>query len=247
LPLRRPPRRTARVRKRWMSPGHTLLRPHPIVKLLDIPRYPLSHSFVSPLSVIPTGMADFRFRSRRANVGHGVEGPRQHLNHNQAPRASNPLDRRVAGESKDPGANHPQNNSSPNPFLRPNPPTGDFNRHERLFPLFSSRLAYSFVPCLFRDGLPAAGGNGWVRLPFLQLGVGALAPTFHLPVCHPERSSPTFSFAPQFGASGCGVEGPWQAVKSYRAHCDHRNPRTDISSSAKGVHIIACCIHVLSD
>jgi hypothetical protein len=30
-------------------------------------------------SVIPTGMADFLFRSRRANVGHGAEGPRQHL------------------------------------------------------------------------------------------------------------------------------------------------------------------------
>src|SRR5258706_13561205 len=35
--------------------------------------------------------------------------------------------------------------------------------------------------------------------------------------CHPERSSPIFSFAPQLGASGCVVEGPGQ-------HCrlDHR-------------------------
>ncbi len=65
---------------------------------------------------------------------------------------------RVEGPRRKP----PQNNSSPNPFLRPNPRTGDFNRHERLFPLFSSRLAYSFVPCLFRNGPPAAGGNGWV-------------------------------------------------------------------------------------
>jgi hypothetical protein len=32
-----------------------------------------------PNSVIPTGMADFLFRSRRANVGHGVEGPWQHV------------------------------------------------------------------------------------------------------------------------------------------------------------------------
>jgi len=36
----------------------------------------------------------------------------------------------------------PQNNSSPNPFPRPKPRTGDFNRHERFFPLFSSGLAY---------------------------------------------------------------------------------------------------------
>ena len=43
--------------------------------------------------------------------------------------------RSLGGRGFNPGANHPQNNSSPNPFLRPNPPTGDFNRHERLFPL----------------------------------------------------------------------------------------------------------------
>src|SRR6266478_4329056 len=30
-------------------------------------------------SVIPTGVADFFLRSRRANVGHAVEGPWQHL------------------------------------------------------------------------------------------------------------------------------------------------------------------------
>jgi hypothetical protein len=46
LPLRRPPRRTARLRKRRMSLAHTLLRPHLTVKILDLPRYPLSHSFV---------------------------------------------------------------------------------------------------------------------------------------------------------------------------------------------------------
>src|SRR5580704_3853360 len=31
-------------------------------------------------SVIPTGVADFFLRSRRANVGRGVEGPRRHVN-----------------------------------------------------------------------------------------------------------------------------------------------------------------------
>jgi hypothetical protein len=36
-------------------------------------------SLQPPNSVIPTGMADFLFRSRRANVGHGVEGPWQHI------------------------------------------------------------------------------------------------------------------------------------------------------------------------
>ncbi len=41
---------------------------------------------------------------------------------------------RIEGPRRKP----PQNNSSPNSFLRPNPRTGDFNRHERLFPLFSS-------------------------------------------------------------------------------------------------------------
>jgi hypothetical protein len=30
-------------------------------------------------SVIPTGMADFLFRSRRANVGHAAMGPWQHI------------------------------------------------------------------------------------------------------------------------------------------------------------------------
>src|SRR5882762_2220882 len=30
----------------------------------------------------------------------------------------------------------PQNNPFPNPFLRPNPRTGDFNRHERHLPAF---------------------------------------------------------------------------------------------------------------
>jgi len=39
-----------------------------------------------------------------------------------------------------PGANHPKTILPPNPFLRPNPPTGDFNRHERLFPLFFSSI-----------------------------------------------------------------------------------------------------------
>jgi hypothetical protein len=34
--------------------------------------------------VIPTGMADFLLRSRRANVGHGAEGPRQHFNPSSA-------------------------------------------------------------------------------------------------------------------------------------------------------------------
>jgi hypothetical protein len=29
-----------------MSLGHTLLKPHLIVNILDIPRYPLPHSFV---------------------------------------------------------------------------------------------------------------------------------------------------------------------------------------------------------
>jgi hypothetical protein len=49
-------------------------------------------------------MADFLFRSRRANVGHGVrflrpvcftgtEGPQQHLNLTRAPCASNQFDR----------------------------------------------------------------------------------------------------------------------------------------------------------
>ena len=57
--------------------------------------------------------------------------------------------RSLGGRGFSPGANHPQNNSSPNPFLRPNPRTGDFNRHERLFPLFSSRLAY---PSDFHSG-----------------------------------------------------------------------------------------------
>jgi len=40
--------------------------------------------------VIPTGMADFFFRSRRANVGHGAEGPRQHFNPCSAPEISKP-------------------------------------------------------------------------------------------------------------------------------------------------------------
>ncbi len=31
------------------------------------------------MSVIPTGMADLFFRSRRANVGHAVEGPWQDI------------------------------------------------------------------------------------------------------------------------------------------------------------------------
>src|SRR5258705_4803764 len=31
--------------------------------------------------------------------------------------------------------------------------------------------------------------------------------------CHPERSSPIFSFAPQLGASGCVVEGPGQRLR----------------------------------
>jgi len=42
----------------------------------------LGFSFLS--AVIPTGMADFFFRSRRANVGHGAEGPRQHFNPSSA-------------------------------------------------------------------------------------------------------------------------------------------------------------------
>jgi hypothetical protein len=62
-------------------------------------------------------------------------------------------------------------------------------------------------------------------LVFPPQGVGALAPTFPLPLCHPERSSPIFSSAPMCacpersrrGASGCVVEGPWQPIKSYRA------------------------------
>jgi hypothetical protein len=53
--------------------------------------------------------------------------------------------RSLGGRGFSPRANHPQNNSSTNPILRPRPRTGDFNRHERLFPLFSSRLAYPFV------------------------------------------------------------------------------------------------------
>src|SRR5258708_36121255 len=83
-----------------------------------------------------------------------VEGPWQHPNLNQAPRASNQFDlgrprsallRSLGGRRfkftlrvEGPRRKPPQNNSSPNSFLRPNPRTGDFNRHERLFPLFSS-------------------------------------------------------------------------------------------------------------
>src|SRR6266481_4054318 len=94
-----------------------------------------------------------------------LEGPWQHLNLNQAPRASNQLDRREAWvrsspllrrpalqislrvegfirRIEGPRRKPPKKNSSPNPFLLPNSRTGDFNRHERFFPLFSSRLAY---------------------------------------------------------------------------------------------------------
>src|SRR5258708_4953257 len=93
-----------------------------------------------------------------------VEGPWQHPNLNQAPRASNQFDlgrprsallRSLGGRSfkftlrvegftlriEGPRRKPPQNNPSPNPYLRPNPRTGDFNRHERLFPLFTSRAS----------------------------------------------------------------------------------------------------------
>ena len=46
MPLPGPPRRIAPLRKRRMSLGYTLLRPHLTVKILDIHRYPLPHSFV---------------------------------------------------------------------------------------------------------------------------------------------------------------------------------------------------------
>ncbi len=97
----------------------------------------------------------------------GMEGSWQHLNLNQAPSASNQLDRREAWvhsspllrrpglqfilRIEGPRRKPPQNNSSPHPFLRPNPRTGDFNRHERLFPLFSSRVSEArfFGPACF--------------------------------------------------------------------------------------------------
>jgi hypothetical protein len=40
-------------------------------------------------AVIPTGMADLLFRSRRANVGHGAEGPRQHFDPCSALKSAN--------------------------------------------------------------------------------------------------------------------------------------------------------------
>src|SRR5258706_163780 len=42
-------------------------------------------------------------------------------------------------------------------------------------------------------------------------------------LCHPERSGPTFSFAPHFGASGCIVEGPWQQTFLPRDSMEPRN------------------------
>jgi len=41
---------------------------------------------------------------------------------------------------KAPAQTNPKPILSPNPLLRPNPRTGDFNRHERLFPLFTPRV-----------------------------------------------------------------------------------------------------------
>jgi hypothetical protein len=122
-------------------------------------------------------MADFLFRSRRANVGHGAEGPRQHamsylIQWDPPQRVgppSSPLLRRpglqislrvegfilrVEGFTlriEGPRRKPPQNNSSPNPFLRPNPLTGDFSRHEPLFPLFTSRVSQArfWLPAFF--------------------------------------------------------------------------------------------------
>ena len=64
---------------------------------------------------------------------------------------------------------------------------------------------------------PSQERTGRSALPLYPLGVGALAPTFPLPLCHPERSSPIFSSAQQFRASGCGVEGPWQHLNLKQA------------------------------
>ena len=83
----------------------------------------------------------------------------------------------------------PQNNSSPNPLLRPNPRTGDFNRHERLFPLFSLRVAYPF-----RFLLPR---HRWARVGLLFLSLEGLAyprashsgDRLPIPVCPASRPS----------------------------------------------------------
>ncbi len=45
--------------------------------------------------------------------------------------------------------------------------------------------------------------------------MGSRAPP--LPICHPERSGPTFSSAPNYAASGCAVEGSLLITKGVRA------------------------------
>src|SRR5258708_320403 len=46
--------------------------------------------------------------------------------------------------------------------------------------------------------------------------------------CHPDRSSPTFSLAPQLGASGCAVErhSPTTPCRLYLDTRDHGNQLT---------------------
>jgi hypothetical protein len=58
------------------------------------------------------------------------------------------------------------------------------------------------------SSVPQAAGQrngqfGWPGLGSLPV---VILPTL-FPQCHPERSDPIFSFAPQFGASGRAVEG----------------------------------------
>jgi len=69
--------------------------------------------------------------------------------------------RSLGGRGFSPGANHPKQ-FFPHPFLHPNPRTGDFNRHERLFPLFSSRVSEARLfasRVLHRDGGTVATRN----------------------------------------------------------------------------------------